>query len=95
VAWANWQRNAIHLTAKPYSVDIKGGCAASKNLGGGTQMDIAALSVVMNQSSLLQAAGLQVMSIAKDQAQTDAQNMVQMLSQGAHPTLGKTLDIRA
>ncbi|MEI2394782.1 MULTISPECIES: YjfB family protein [Paenibacillus] len=58
-------------------------------------MDIAALSVVMNQSSLLQAAGLQVMSIAKDQAQTDAQNMVQMLSQGAHPTLGKTLDIRA
>ncbi|WP_081972188.1 YjfB family protein [Paenibacillus borealis] len=58
-------------------------------------MDIAALSVVMNQSSLLQAAGLQVMSIAKDQAQTDAQNMVQMLSQSVHPTLGKTLDIRA
>lgn len=58
-------------------------------------MDIAALSIVMNQSSLLQAAGLQVMSIAKDQAQTDAQNMVQMLNQASHPSLGKILDIRA
>ncbi|MFD2879911.1 YjfB family protein [Paenibacillus rhizoplanae] len=59
-------------------------------------MDIAALSVVMSQSSLQQAAGLQVMSLAKEQAQSSAQDMVQMLSQATHPTLGKkTLDIRA
>ncbi|MEK3901702.1 MULTISPECIES: YjfB family protein [unclassified Paenibacillus] len=58
-------------------------------------MDIAALSVVMSQSSLQQAAGLQVMSLAKEQAQSGAQDMVQMLSQATHPTLGKTLDIRA
>jgi hypothetical protein len=56
-------------------------------------MDTAALSA-MSQSSLLQAAGLQVMSLAKDLAETDGQNLVKMLSQGVHPTLGKTLDIR-
>ncbi|WNS43879.1 YjfB family protein [Paenibacillus sp. MMS20-IR301] len=57
-------------------------------------MDIAALSVVMSQASIKQAAGLQVLSLAKDQAETGAQNMVQMLNQGSHPTLGKTLDIK-
>ncbi|WP_151735804.1 YjfB family protein ['Paenibacillus yunnanensis' Narsing Rao et al. 2020] len=57
-------------------------------------MDIAALSTVMSQASLQQAAGLQVMNIAKSTAETAGQNMVQMLSQGLHPTLGKTLDIR-
>lgn len=56
-------------------------------------MDIAALSVVMSQASLQQAAGLQVFNIARDQAQTNAQNMVQMLNQASHPNLGKTLDI--
>lgn len=57
-------------------------------------MDIAALSVVMSQSALQQAAGLQVMSLAKEQAQSEAQSMVQMLNQAPHPSLGKTLDIR-
>ena len=57
-------------------------------------MDIAALSVVMSQSALQQAAGLQVMSLAKEQAQSEAHSMVQMLSQAPHPSLGKTLDIR-
>lgn len=57
-------------------------------------MDIAALSVSMNQASLQQAAGLQVLSIAKDQAETQAQSMTQMLGQSLHPNLGKTLDIK-
>ncbi|MNB77174.1 hypothetical protein D3C75_238560 [compost metagenome] len=57
-------------------------------------MDIAALSVVMGQASLKQAAGLQVMSIAKNTAEIQAQNIAQMLQQSPHPNLGKTLDIQ-
>ncbi|WP_074112219.1 YjfB family protein [Paenibacillus sp. P46E] len=57
-------------------------------------MDIAALSVSLGQASLQQAAGLQVLSIAKDQAEIQGQNMAQMLQQSVHPNLGKTLDIR-
>ncbi|MNP42942.1 hypothetical protein D3C76_1367350 [compost metagenome] len=57
-------------------------------------MDIAALSTVMSQASLKQAAGLQVMSIAKDTAVMQAQNMALMLQQSPHPNLGKTLDIQ-
>ncbi|WP_150266187.1 YjfB family protein [Paenibacillus tepidiphilus] len=57
-------------------------------------MDIAALSTVMSQASLQQAASLAVMNIAKNTAETNSQNMVQMLNQSTHPTLGKTLDIQ-
>ncbi|WP_074085624.1 MULTISPECIES: YjfB family protein [Paenibacillus] len=57
-------------------------------------MDIAALSVSLGQASLQQAASLQVLSIAKDQAEVQGQNMAQMLEQSVHPNLGKTLDIR-
>ncbi|MHA6530251.1 YjfB family protein [Paenibacillus sp. BAC0078] len=57
-------------------------------------MDIAALSVSLGQASLQQAVGLQVFSIAKDQAEVQAQNMTQMLGQSTHPNLGKTLDIK-
>ncbi|MGN7761263.1 YjfB family protein [Paenibacillus sp. 22594] len=57
-------------------------------------MDIAALSVSLGQASLQQAVGLQVLSIAKDQAEIQGQNMAQMLGQSVHPNLGKTLDIR-
>ncbi|MFE4711218.1 MULTISPECIES: YjfB family protein [Bacillales] len=57
-------------------------------------MDIAALSTSMSQASLAQAVGIQVLSIAKDQAETQSQNLVQMLEQSVHPSLGKTLDIR-
>ncbi|WP_082726975.1 YjfB family protein [Paenibacillus riograndensis] len=57
-------------------------------------MDIAALSVSMNQSSLKQAVGLQVLSIAKNQAEIQGQNLAQMLSQSVDPNLGKTLDIK-
>ncbi|OMF93977.1 YjfB family protein [Paenibacillus sp. FSL R7-0273] len=57
-------------------------------------MDVAALSIAMGQASLKQAAGLQVMSIAKNTAEVLAQNMAQMLQQSPHPDLGKTLDIQ-
>ncbi|MEC0170270.1 YjfB family protein [Paenibacillus graminis] len=57
-------------------------------------MDIAALSVSMNQSSLKQAVGFQVLSIAKNQAEIQGQNITQMLAQSLDPNLGKTLDIK-
>ncbi|QSF43816.1 YjfB family protein [Paenibacillus tianjinensis] len=57
-------------------------------------MDIAALSIAMRQASLQQAVGLQVMSIAKNTAELQGQNMAQMLQQSPHPDLGKTLDIQ-
>ncbi|GIP49645.1 hypothetical protein D3C76_185180 [compost metagenome] len=58
-------------------------------------MDIAATSVAMSQSALSQAVGIRVLSMAKDQAEIQGQNLVQMMSQSqAHPTLGKNLDIK-
>ncbi|WP_310829690.1 YjfB family protein [Paenibacillus pedocola] len=57
-------------------------------------MDIAALSIAMSQASLQQAVGLQVMSIAKNTAELQGQNIAQMLQQSPHPALGKTLDIQ-
>jgi hypothetical protein len=57
-------------------------------------MDIAGLSTSMSQSSLAQAVGIKVLSLAKDQTEAQAQNLIQMLGQSVHPNLGKTLDIR-
>ncbi|ASA23510.1 YjfB family protein [Paenibacillus donghaensis] len=57
-------------------------------------MDIAALSMAMSQASLAQSAQLQVLNIAKDQAQTQGQNLVELLGSSVDPNLGKTLDIR-
>lgn len=56
-------------------------------------MDIAAVSMAMSQNSLALAASLRVMSIAKDQANQQGQDLVQMLS-SAQPNLGKNIDIR-
>lgn len=42
-------------------------------------MDIAALSMAMSQASLAQNVGIQVMNIAKNQAETQSQTMVEML----------------
>lgn len=58
-------------------------------------MDIAATSVAMSQSALSQAVGIRVLSMAKNQAEIQGQNLVQMLSQSqVHPTLRKNLDIK-
>ncbi|WP_410771191.1 YjfB family protein [Fontibacillus sp. BL9] len=58
-------------------------------------MDIAAASMAMSQVSLSQSVGIQVLSMAKSQAETQGQNLVQMLEQSSvHPNLGKNLDIK-
>ncbi|MDU4695010.1 MAG: YjfB family protein [Paenibacillus sp.] len=58
-------------------------------------MDIAAASVAMSQSALSQAVGIRVLSMAKNQAEIQGQNIVQMMSQSQpHPTLGKHLDLK-
>ena len=56
-------------------------------------MDIAALSMAMSQASLAQNVGIQVMNIAKNQAEPQSQTMVEMLGKSVAPNLGKTLDI--
>ncbi|MBT2293433.1 YjfB family protein [Paenibacillus albidus] len=57
-------------------------------------MDIAALSTSLSQISLAQSAGLSVLNIAKNQAETQGQNLAKMLETAIDPNLGKTLDIR-
>ncbi|NMI05485.1 putative motility protein [Paenibacillus sp. SZ31] len=58
-------------------------------------MDIAALSMAMSQVSVVQSASLQVMSITKDMAQQQGQQMAEMLKSvpAPHPNLGSSLDI--
>ncbi|CAM4292652.1 hypothetical protein FHS16_002343 [Paenibacillus endophyticus] len=56
-------------------------------------MDIAAASIVMNQNSLALAANIQVLSLAKEQATQQGQDIVNMLK-SAQPNLGQTIDIR-
>ncbi|MGG6310671.1 YjfB family protein [Paenibacillus macerans] len=58
-------------------------------------MDIAAASTVMSQAALSQAVGIRVLSMAKNQAEIQGQNLVQMMAQSqVHPNLGKNLDIK-
>ncbi|MGO4731427.1 YjfB family protein [Paenibacillus sp. 2KB_22] len=58
-------------------------------------MDIAALSMAMSQASVMQSASLQVMSITKDMAQQQGQQMTEMLKSvpAPHPNLGGSLDL--
>ncbi|MDQ0719673.1 MULTISPECIES: YjfB family protein [Paenibacillus] len=58
-------------------------------------MDIAALSMAMSQASVVQSASLQVMSITKDMAQQQGQQMTEMLKSvpAPHPNLGRSLDL--
>lgn len=62
---------------------------------GGPIMDIASLSTAMSQSSLSQAVGIKVLSLSKDMAEQQGQQMAEMLKQAPHPNLGGSLDIRA
>ncbi|WP_427051853.1 YjfB family protein [Paenibacillus sp. TC-CSREp1] len=58
-------------------------------------MDIAALSMGMSQASVAQTASLQVMSMAKDMAKQQGEQMAEMLKSvpAPHPNLGGSLDI--
>ncbi|MEV5024959.1 YjfB family protein [Paenibacillus sp. LPE1-1-1.1] len=56
-------------------------------------MDIAAASLAMSQNRLTLAASIRVMSLSKDTAEQQANDLVQMLK-NAQPDLGNNLDIR-
>ncbi|MDQ0655633.1 YjfB family protein [Paenibacillus sp. W2I17] len=58
-------------------------------------MDIAALSMAMSQASIAQSASLQVMSMSKDIAQQQGQQMTEMLKSlpAPHPNLGGSLEL--
>ncbi|MGF7046190.1 hypothetical protein J2T13_000652 [Paenibacillus sp. DS2015] len=58
-------------------------------------MDIAALSISMNQASLSQAVGIKLLTISKDQVEIQGNNLVQMLEKSVAPNLGRNLDILA
>lgn len=63
-------------------------------------MDIAALSIAMNESAVKQAASLATMKIAMDSATGNAAGLVEMLQkskameQSVQPHLGGTIDVR-
>ncbi|MFD1020125.1 YjfB family protein [Thalassobacillus hwangdonensis] len=60
-------------------------------------MDIAALSVVMNQGKLKQDAGIALMDKTMNQMESNGNQLVEMLEKSsvtpAHPTLGARIDI--
>jgi len=63
-------------------------------------MDIAALSVVMNQSQLKQQASLAIVKKAMTTAEVNGSQLIEMLEQSTapnapHPNLGGKIDIRA
>lgn len=58
-------------------------------------MDIASLSIAMSQASVAQSASLQVLSMSKDMAEQQGQQLAEMLKSvpAPHPNLGGRLDI--
>lgn len=69
-------------------------------MGGGTNVDIAGLSIVMNHASLKQMAALATVKQAMNTATTNAAGLVDMLQQtqaiqqSAEPHLGGNIDIK-
>lgn len=64
-------------------------------------MDIAAMSTMLNQSSIQQQASLSILKLSMDSAKVQAQNMAEMLQQSTkamemsvNPHLGGKIDIR-
>lgn len=59
-------------------------------------MDIAALSIVMNQSKVQQNAGIAIMKMAMDTNNQTAAQMTEMMSDiSADPNLGNIVDFKA
>ena len=56
-------------------------------------MDIAALSMAMNQTNLMQNVSLAVTKQAMDLQQQNTEQLVEMLD-APHPTAGHTIDIK-
>ncbi|NEW05353.1 putative motility protein [Paenibacillus sp. SYP-B3998] len=57
-------------------------------------MDIAALSISMNQTKLAQEVGIRVLQIAQNQSVQQTQEIVQMMQSSVQPNLGGNLDIK-
>ncbi|MCQ4085723.1 YjfB family protein [Saccharibacillus sp. JS10] len=58
-------------------------------------MDIAALSMVMSQTSVAQQASIQVMNISVDQAKQQSEQLAKMMETSVTPHLGGSVDFRA
>lgn len=56
-------------------------------------MDIAALSIAMNQATLMQNVSLAVTKQAMEMQQQNTEQLVEMLD-APHPTAGNTIDIQ-
>jgi hypothetical protein len=57
-------------------------------------MDIAALSVVINQSQVQQQASLSVMKMAMNTAEQNSVELTKMLEQSIQPYLGSSIDLK-
>jgi Putative motility protein len=57
-------------------------------------MDIAALSVMMNQSQLQQQNSLSVMKMVMNTAEQNSVDFTKMLEQSVQPHLGNTIDLK-
>jgi outer membrane lipoprotein-sorting protein len=57
-------------------------------------MDIAALSVVLNQSQVQQEATLSVMKMAMNNAEDNSATLTKMLEQSVQPHLGSKIDLK-
>jgi Putative motility protein len=57
-------------------------------------MDIAALSVMMNQSQIQQQASLSVMKMAMNTAEQNSVELTKMLEQSVQPHLGSSIDLK-
>lgn len=59
-------------------------------------MDIAALSIMMNQSKVQQSAGIAVMKMAMNNSSETAERVTEMLdNNSSNPNLGSNFDIKA
>lgn len=64
-------------------------------------MDIAKMSIALNQAQVQQQASLSVMKMVMDKGKVQANDMLEMLGEGAevptasHPHLGGKIDIQA
>lgn len=57
-------------------------------------MDIAVLTIMMNQSQIQQQASLSVMKIAMNTAEQNSVDLTKMLEQSVQPHLGSSIDLK-
>jgi hypothetical protein len=57
-------------------------------------MDIAELSIVLNQSQVQQEATMSVMKMAMNTAEDNSANLTKMLEQSIQPHLGSKIDLK-